>query len=69
MISKLVGKHVDELFIFLGEPDLPYSTNTAEGEIKSYADLRRKTPCHRSPTSAEETLTSSPTQPPGRRPA
>jgi len=27
--------------------------NITEREIKSYADLRRKTPCHRSPTSAE----------------
>ncbi|MHA1644878.1 MAG: IS66 family transposase [Candidatus Freyarchaeota archaeon] len=52
-ISKPIRKHVDELFLFLEEPDLPCSTNAAEREIKPYANLRRKSPCYRSPTSAE----------------
>ncbi|MHA1209212.1 MAG: IS66 family transposase [Candidatus Freyarchaeota archaeon] len=50
-ISKPIRKHIDELF--LEEPGLPNSTNTAEGEIKPFANMRARTPSYRSPTSAE----------------
>jgi len=53
-ISKLIREHIDELFLFLEEPGLPSSTNTAEREFKPFAcAIRRRTPCYRSPVSAE----------------
>lgn len=52
-ISKLIRKHVGELFLFLEELELPHSTNDVEREIKTYANVRRKSPCRRSLKSAE----------------
>ena len=52
-ISKLVRAHIDELFLFLEELELPHSTNGVEGEIKPYASVRGKSPCRRSLESAQ----------------
>ena len=52
-ISKLVREHIDELFLFLEELELPHSTNGVEGEIKPYASVRGKSPCRRSLESAQ----------------
>jgi len=52
-VSKLIKKYIDEIFLFLDEPDIPSSTNNAERGFKHYAVMRRKTLCRRSYVSAE----------------